>query len=245
MNAPSPEQLEFVQFGPAHLVAISGLLVASAGLSAMVRYSQSSKVKQGVCLGLAVFLLALELFNYVFTAAHNGLGYFLQYELPLHVCGIAVYLTAYMLIAKKQLVFEIVYFWALGGTTQAIVTPALTAGFPSYRFFQFFVAHAAVIVGVCIAVFGLKMRPRLKGLWCTYALTWLLVFIVGGVNALLDTNYMYLCGSPEGITPFYFLPWPWYILFQGALALAVFYLLWLPFSMHSESTEGFSLSSDK
>jgi len=245
MNPPSPEQLEFVQFGPAHLVAIAGLLVASAGLSATVRYSQSSKIKQGVCLGLAAFLLALELFSYVFTASQNGFGYFLKYDFPLHICGIAVYLTAYMLITKKQLVFEIVYFWALGGTTQAIVTPALTAGFPSYRFFQFFFAHSAVIVGVCIAVFGLKMRPRLKGLWFTYALTWLMVFIVGGVNALLDTNYMYLCGPPEGITPFYFLPWPWYILFQGALALAVFYLLWLPFSMHSESTEGLSLLSDK
>ena len=104
MNALSPEQLEFVQFGPAHLVAIAGLLVVSAGLSAAVRYSQSSKVKQGVCLGLAVFLLAMELFSYAFTAAQNGFGYFLKYDLPLHICGIAVYLTAYMLITKKQLV---------------------------------------------------------------------------------------------------------------------------------------------
>jgi hypothetical integral membrane protein (TIGR02206 family) len=230
-----PVQPEFVQFGPAHLIVISALVIGSAALSMAVRYSNSPKARRHICYGLALFLLAMELFNYIFTVAHNGFEYFLQYHLPLHACGIAVYLTAYMLITKKQIIFEVVYFWGLGGTTQAILTPALTAGFPSYRFFQFFIAHSAVIVGVCIAVFGLKMRPRLKGLWFTYGLTWLMVFVVGGINALLDTNYMYLCRAPAGVSPFYFLDWPWYILFQSALALVLFFLLWLPFSLRLKS----------
>jgi len=231
MNAPSPLQPEFVQFGSAHLAAIVALVIVSTILSMTVRYSSSPKARQYICYGLALFLLAMELFDYIFTVTHNGVEYFLQHQLPLHVCGIAVYLTAYMLITKKQLIFEIVYFWALGGTTQAILTPAVSTGFPSYRFFQFFLAHSAVITGVCIAVFGLKMRPRLKGLWFTYALSWLLVFVVGGINTLLDTNYMYLCNPPAGISPFYFLQWPWYILFQSALALVLFFLLWLPFAL--------------
>ena len=230
-----PVQPEFIQFGPAHLAIIVALVIVSAALSMTVRYSNSLKARQYICYGLALFLLAMELFNYVFTVTHNGFEYALQHQLPLHACGMAVYLTAYMLITKKQVIFEIAYFWAFGGTTQAILTPAVTAGFPSYRFFQFFIAHSAVIVGVCIAVFGLKMRPRLKGLWFTYALTWLLVFVVGGINTLLDTNYMYLCNPPAGLSPFYFLQWPWYILFQSVLALVLFFLLWLPFATHSKS----------
>ena len=226
-----PAQSEFIQFGPAHLVVITTLVILSTSLSLTVRFSTSEKIKRNICYGLALFMLAAEMFHYIFTFASEGLDTFLQYCLPLHVCGIAVYLTAYMLITKKQLIFEIVYFWALGGTTQAILTPAVSTGFPSYRFFQFFLAHSAVITGVCIAVFGLKMRPRLKGLWFTYALSWLLVFVVGGINTLLDTNYMYLCNPPAGISPFYFLQWPWYILFQSALALVLFFLLWLPFAL--------------
>jgi hypothetical integral membrane protein (TIGR02206 family) len=206
-------------------------------LSAAVRYTHSSNLKRGVCWGLVAVLLGAEWFKYIYTITHDGLNDFMHYALPLHVCGIAVYLSAYMLITKKQVVFEIVYFWALAGTTQAILTPAVTDGFPSYRFFQFFVEHSAVIIAVFVAVFGLKMRPRLKGLWITYALSWGLVFVVGGINALLDTNYMYLCRPPAGISPFYFLDWPWYILFQGALALVIFSLLYLPFGLRSKSAE--------
>jgi hypothetical integral membrane protein (TIGR02206 family) len=231
-----PVQPEFIQFGSAHWVVIAALILTSAVLSAAVRYS-SSKIKRSICWTLALFLLGAEWFHYAFTITHDGFEYFLQHSLPLHGCGMAVYLTAYMLITKKQLIFEIAYFWAFGGTTQAILTPAVTAGFPSYRFLQFFIAHSAVIVGVCIAVFGLKMRPRLKGLWFTYALTWLLVFAVGGIDALLDTNYMFLCSPPTGISPFYFLQWPWYILFQSALALVLFFLLWLPFATRFKSAE--------
>ena len=230
-----PVQSEFVQFSPAHLTVIVLLVVVSVAISAAVRCSHSEKVKKGICWTLVVILLGGEWFKYVFTLTQYGSDYFLHSSLPLHVCGIAVYLTAYMLITKRQGVFEVVYFWALGGTTQAILTPAVTAGFPSYRFFQFFLEHSAVIVAVCIAAFGLKMRPRLKGLWVTYALSWLLVFVVGGLNALLGTNYMYLCGPPAGISPFYFLQWPWYILFQSVLALVLFSLLWLPYALWPKS----------
>ena len=92
-----------------------------------------------------------------------------------------------------------------------------------------------MIVAVFVAVFGLKMRPRLKGVWITYTLSWGLVFVVGGINYLLDTNYMYLCRPPAGVSPFYFLNWPWYILFLSGLALVIFLLLWLPFAARSDA----------
>lgn len=230
MTAP-PVQSEFVQFGPAHLTMIALLVVVSAGLSAAVRYSNSARFKKRVCWGFAFFLLGAEWFEYCFTIARDGFEFFVQYALPLHMCGIAVYLAAYMLITKRQVIFEIVYFWAIGGTMQAILTPAVTDGFPSYNFLQFFIEHSAVIIAVVIAVFGLRLRPRLKGMWITYAVSWSTVFVIGGLNALLNTNYMYLCSPPVGVSPFYFLDWPWYILFQGGLALVVFTLLYLPFAV--------------
>lgn len=226
-----PVQSDFIQFGPAHIAVIIVLVVTSAVLCTTVRYTKSETRKRIICYGLAAILLGTEWFNYGYTLTHEGLEYFLQNALPLHACGMAVYLTAFALITRNQLAFEITYFWGLAGTTQAIVTPAVTEGFPSVRFFLFFMVHSAIILGVLVAVFGLKMRPRLKGMWITYALTWGLVFAVGGINALLGSNYMYLCHRPAGTSPFYFLIWPWYILFQGGIALIFFFLLWLPFSV--------------
>jgi hypothetical integral membrane protein (TIGR02206 family) len=227
---PPSAQSEFVQFGPPHLTVIGTLVCLCILIPALVRYSSSAKAKHSICWGLVVVMLAAEWIKYVYTITCDGFDFFIQYALPLHICGIAVYLAAFMLITKNQVVFEVIYFWALGGTSQAILTPAVTAGYPSYHFFQFFIEHSAVIVAVFVAVFGFKMRPRLKGLWITYALSWLLVFVVGGINYLLGTNYMYLCRPPAGISPFYFLDWPWYILFQSGLALVIFFLLYLPFS---------------
>lgn len=226
----TPLQSEFVQFGPAHLTVIGTLIAISVVLCVVVRYANSTAVKRSICWGLAVILLGSEWLGYGNALIYHGFDFFLQYSLPLHACGIAVYLTAYMLVTKRQVVFEIVYFWGLAGTTQAILTPAVTEAFPSFRFFHFFIAHSAIIIGVLVAVFGLKMRPRAKGLWITYAASWCMVFVVGGLNYLLGTNYMYLCRPPAGVSPFYFLNWPWYILFQGVLALVLFSALYLPFS---------------
>jgi hypothetical integral membrane protein (TIGR02206 family) len=229
----SPAQTAFVQFGPAHLTVIAILVIVSIALCSVVRHTKSRNITRAVCWGIVVVLLVNEGLSYIYSFTRLGTDYFLKYSLPLHACGMAVYLTSITLITKRQLPFEIAYFWGLGGTTQAILTPALTEGFPSVRFFNFFIAHGTIIVGVLVAVFGLKMRPRLKGLWITYALTWTLVFVVGGLNALLDANYMFVCSPPDGISPFYFLPWPWYLLFQGIFALIVFTILYLPFAKSS------------
>ena len=141
----------------------------------------------------------------------------------------AIYLTAIVLLTRKQLLYEVAYFWGMAGTVQALLTPAVEIGFPSWRFVLFFLGHCSIIIGVIFATFGLGLRPRWKGLWITYGLSWCTAGLIGLVNILLGTNYMYLCEPPAGKSPFYFLPWPWYILFLGILGWLLFFLVWLPF----------------
>ncbi|MHC4552406.1 MAG: YwaF family protein [Planctomycetota bacterium] len=220
---------QFQPFGAEHWTVLGVTVVLSALLPLTVRRFPSERFKRNICVVIALLLVATECFNYYYTIAHDGWDKFVDVALPLHACGFSLYLTAFMLLTRRQAAFEIVYFWGFAGTTQALLTPITQAGFPSWSCFHFFITHGLVIVGVSFATFGLKMRPRFKGVWITYAFSWALVFIVGGCNWLLGTNYMYLCERPSGSTPFYFLPWPWYILFLGLLAIVFFVLLWLPF----------------
>lgn len=221
---------QFEPFGSDHLVVIALTVCLSVVLSLLVRNPSSPRLKRIVCISIAVLLIATEWFNYGYVLTQDGWAAFVAESLPLHACGVTLYLTAYTLITKRQLTFEIIYFWGFAGTTQAILTPIAQDGFPAWFSFHFFLTHGGTLVGVSVATFGLRMRPRFKGVWITYAFSWGLLLVVGGLNWLLDTNYMFLCTPPTGNTPFYFLPWPWYILFLGLLALVMFLLLWLPFA---------------
>ncbi len=221
---------QFEPFSVDHFIVIGATVFLSIVVSIFLRRNTSPVRERLVCIGIACFLIAIEGFNYFYTVTHDGWRYFVDQALPLHACGVALYLAAFTLIKRRQMTFEMVYFWGFAGTTQALLTPIAQAGFPAWFSFHFFLTHGGVIVGVSALTFGLRMRPRFKGLWMTYAATWGLVLVVGAANWLLGTNYMYLCAPPTGPTPFYFLPWPWYLLFLGVLALVLFVLLWLPFA---------------
>ena len=226
---------QFQPFGIEHLTVIGATVFLSIALSIVLRRNTSPVRERVICIGLACLLIGIEWFNYVYVLMHEGGRVLVERSLPLHACGVALYLAAYTLIKRRQVMFEIVYFWAFAGTIQGVLTPFEMEGFPAWFCFHFFLTHGGVIVAVSALTFGLRMRPRWKGLWISYAAAWGLVVVVGILNWLLGTNYMFLCAPPSGPTPFYFLPWPWYMLFIGVLALALFILLWLPFARRKHS----------
>lgn len=226
----------FEQFGPAHLSVIGITLFLCVFLPVLVRKRKSQRLAKGICWILAGILVVSEAGRAVYFLTREGWDVFVAEGLPLHACGMAIYITAIMLLTKQQLLYEIAYFWGMAGTVQALLTPVVEVGFPSWRFVLFFLGHCSIIVSVVFATFGLGLRPRWKGLWITYSLSWCVAGLIGLVNIPLGTNYMYLREPPAGKSPFYFLPWPWYIPFLGVVALVLFVLLWLPFCRSGKQT---------
>ena len=77
----------------------------------------------------------------------------------------AVRPTVATLLWKNRRAYEIAYFWGLVGASNAVITPGgLYAGFPEYRFFQYFIAHSGIVLGCIFATWGLGLRPTLAGL---------------------------------------------------------------------------------
>ena len=58
------------------------------------------------------------------------------------------------LLRRNQILYEIGYFWGIVGTLNAVLTPQLDLGFPHYRFFQYFIVHGGIVVGVLFADVG-------------------------------------------------------------------------------------------
>ena len=228
---PVEAESTFQTFGPPHWVAMALTVAVSVALPVWARKARSETLTRGIALGIAVVLVVNELVYYAYGLAVSSIGDFLRFYLPIHVCGAAVFLTAWVLWRRSQFAYDVAYFWGLAGTFQAVLTPDLTKGFPAYRFFEFFINHGAIVVGVLYATWALRMRPSRGAWWRTFAITNLYMVFVAGADWLLGANYMFLRERPVGESPFFFLPWPWYILFMEPVGLGLIVLLVLPFTL--------------
>src|SRR5699024_2493373 len=72
------------------------------------------------------------------------------YALPFELCSIASLVCGFMLLTKSHFLFRSLYFIALAGATQAILTPSLDFGFPQFRYIQFFTDHTLLILSPLI-----------------------------------------------------------------------------------------------
>ena len=228
----------FETFATPHVAAMVLTAAAAGALPLWARKVDSAKLTRRICLAIALGLLGNEFIFYGHALATQPLKEFARASLPIHICGAAVFLTAWTLWKRSQYVYEIAYFWGLAGTLQAVLTPNLTEGFPTYRFFQFFLAHGGIVVGVVFATWGLKMRPARGAVLRVFVITNLYTALVAGANWALGANYMFLCAPPLGESPFFFLPWPWYILFLEFVALGLALLLCLPFALGDRLRHG-------
>jgi hypothetical integral membrane protein (TIGR02206 family) len=145
---------DFQLFGTPHLTTLVLIVAVALVLPLAVRFLQPAARPVGIA--LAGLLVAQEAVQLVLAVMREGPSVAL---LPLHLCSLSAYLTAWMLITRAQRVYEVVYFWGLGGTTQALLTPDLVQGFPSAAYLLFFLGHGLVIVGVLYATIVFGLRP--------------------------------------------------------------------------------------
>jgi hypothetical integral membrane protein (TIGR02206 family) len=125
--------------------------------------------------------------------------------------------------------FEIVYYFILSGTLQAIITPDPDGGFPSYGFFKYWIIHCGLVLVVVHQHFAFQLYPRLRGILATFV--WLNIYILCLIpfNIWLDGNYFYMMNKPAFPSLLdYFGPWPVYIVVTEILAMVFFALAYVP-----------------
>ena len=221
---------EFQFLGVPHVVALALTIVLPIALSVLVRKADSSVLTNAVCYLLAATLIVNEIGIWIYRAATvQSFSVFVQSYLPLHICGVALFVVVLALLSRNQILYEIGYFWGIVGTLNAVLTPQLGVGFPHYRFFQYFIVHGGIVGSVLFATWGLRMRPTLKGLLRSFLLANFYMVFIAGVNLLLKSNYMFICDPPLTKSPFFFAPWPWYIPILDGVALVLFFVVYSPF----------------
>ncbi|MCF7805313.1 MAG: TIGR02206 family membrane protein [Candidatus Marinimicrobia bacterium] len=222
----------FIAFSYSHWIAIAVLLILYIGLFRLRNYFRDTKSADKFArYGIAGLLIFQEVMLSVWRLANND--WTVATALPLHLCGAAVVLSAIMLINRNYLLYEITFFWGLGGAIQALVTPDIGPyGFPHFRFFQFFVSHGTIIFASLYMTFVYRYRPAHSSVWKIFALTNVYAACIGVFNWLTGGNYLFICHKPETGSLLDVLgPWPWYILSLEVVALVLFYIYYSPFAL--------------
>ena len=119
-----------------------------------------------------------------------------DFALPMQLCDWALAATVVALTLRRQLCFELAYFWGLAGTAQALITPAVDTT-SIWRILGFFTVHSVIPAGVLWLVFEFKMRPQ-RGAWLRTVL-WSQVYLVLAllVNSATGGNYGFLSRRPD------------------------------------------------
>jgi hypothetical integral membrane protein (TIGR02206 family) len=124
------------------------------------------------------------------------------------------------------LLVELVYFWALSVSVQAVLTPDLAQHFPDPLAFTYFATHAGAIAAACLLVFGERRVPRPGAVWRAYAVTAAVAVVAAIATVLTGGNYMFLRRKPAGGSLLDLMgPWPVYILVGAAAGLVMFVAL--------------------
>ncbi len=151
-------------------------------------------------------------------------------SLPVQLCDVGGFVAAAALIWRRILLVEVAYYWGLGGTLQALLTPDLKDHFPSFPYLQFYVTHDLVILAALFLVIGLGLQPRSGAVRRIFLLTLTFAGLVGVIDLATGGNYMYLRQVPPSGTLLSVMgPWPWYILTGSVLTLVVLVILDAPF----------------
>lgn len=222
-------------FGPAHLTTLALVAAACVALPLAARRLPDPWPDR-LARALAVFLIAWRALEVTVRNLVYGMPWVEQ--LPFHLCGLLVFVCAWMLWSGSYRVYEVTWFWAVGGTAQALLTPNLPVGFPHPGYLMFFVTHGTLVLSAFYATLVWGYRPRPVSVLKAWG--WLNVYAlaVTPVNLLLDTNYLYLRHKPEGVSVLdLFGPWPWYLGVLELLALGVFALCHLPFALQRSKME--------
>lgn len=217
-------------FSIPHLVAMGIILMLCIALFACRTAFKNERSKRRFSYILAAFITFQQASIYIWYTISGEWS--AEVTLPLQLSDLSLFLSIAVLLTKQQFLSELLYYWGMGGVTQAILTPDIGSyTYPHFVFYQFFVSHGVILL-VCIYMIAVeKFRPSPRSVLRTFLIINLYAILILPVNQLTGGNYLFLSRKPIGGSLLDFLgPWPWYLLSLEAVALLLFTLLYLPFA---------------
>ena len=220
----------FELFGTVHLITIAVIIVVSVLLPRTYKdksINQKSTMNK-VIAGVIALHVIISPYKDLYLLANP---YDWRETLPLHMCDLSEIFLIWFLLGGPKILYLCAFFWGLGGASMAILTPDISYHDLDYIFFM--IGHGMIIVGIMYATVALGNRPYVNDILKVSAITaFILLPIVYIINILLGepANFWYLVAKPDGASLMDMFPDPpYHLLYTTPIAIAVFYLIYLPY----------------
>lgn len=215
----------FKAFAADHLAVLNLLVLMILGLYIWRKTIAENRIARNIIRWLLIAALILPEIALQIWYLSAGI-WSADRSLPLELCSLTMVLGAYVLITGSRRLYPVLYFAGIGGALQAVLTPSLDYPFPHFRFFHFFIVHAAIILAPLYLTWIRRMRPTWKSIGWTMLFLNAAALAVGLVNWAVGANYMYLMNKPSTPSVLDYLgPHPYYILAEELFALVLFILM--------------------
>ena len=225
--------IEFKEWGIYHFIP---LLIIIVGVFLIyyyrkeIRESKNEKYLRYV-LGSVGIIAEITLQIWKTSEGNYGLN-----DLPIGICAFSMFMSIYIMFTKSFKVYEIAYFWAIGGVV-SILFPDILYGPDRFRYYQYVIGHVSFFFMIMYMLFVHNYIPTFSSFKKSFLLLLgiVLIFIIP-FNNIFDTNFMYLL--VPGDTPFeifwgkgYFL----YLVGSIILSSIVMFVWYLPIVIYSKT----------
>jgi len=227
MNLEHP----FQPYGLPHLTVIFLTIVLPFAFAAIVRRRKSPRV-ENVIIAVLSGVLVLNYVVYLIFIRSRGIVAW-QQMLPMQLCDWGMVVVMVAMWTGNQRWFEVAYFWGIGGTLQAVLTPNLRFGFPDWRFISFFTSHCGIIIGVVFLMLIRRYRPYPMSIVRVFLWSEFYFVVTLIADELTGFNYGFLLHKPEAFSILSFLSDSrlFYLLELHGVALLFFLGLYAPFAV--------------
>jgi hypothetical integral membrane protein (TIGR02206 family) len=224
-SAPTSATRQFSAYGPSHLTV---LVVFAIGSAALVWVGRRQTQSQARLFGRVVGAVTLAIFSValVYKLTQPSLAH----SVPLQLCDVAELTATYALWSQRKWASTLGYYWGLPLSSQALITPDLSApDFPGHSFLTFFALHLLVVWAAVYLTWGRGIRPD----WRSYRFAVVTTLAWGAFtfvfNTIARTDYGFLNGKPLNPSALDFLgPWPYYVLEEVVIVGVVWALMTAP-----------------
>jgi hypothetical integral membrane protein (TIGR02206 family) len=215
----------FEEFGIWHiiplLVILSGVLLIYIFRKKLKNYKHEKWIRYSMASFAIVMEVSLHLWKIL-----NGTWSFPD-SMPIGLCAFSLFMSIYVLFTKSWKVFEVAYFWSLGGLV-SVMFPDILYGPDRFRYYQFLLAHMIFFWSFMYMMFVHNYVPTNHSFKKSFTiLLGLILLVIVPINLWWNANYMYL--HYPGDTPFSIFPTEPYTLYLflcillGMIVITVWY----------------------